>query len=174
MGIGDIFKIKQFKERIASLEAENQTLSQNNADLQAATTELRGKLSEIGGFDYYKVKSMTEQMEKEYAVKQRDLSIEYDVKVDTLKKEYERKQAEAEKGLREQLVQLERMISDRTDKSQSLQEKIAEEMLQESKLAKQIKTQTNKLGRSKELVKAINYSLDNFFNYDPAISSLKF
>lgn len=174
MGIGDIFKIKQFKERIASLETENQTLSQNNADLQAATTELRGKLSEIGGFDYYKVKSMTEQMEKEYAVKQRDLSIEYDVKVDTLKKEYERKQAEAEKGLREQLVQLERMISDRTDKSQSLQEKIAEEMLQESKLAKQIKTQTNKLGRSKELVKAINYSLDNFFNYDPAISSLKF
>ena len=111
MGIGDIFKIKQFKEQIASLEAENQTLSQNNADLQAATTELRGKLSEIGGFDYYKVKSMTEQMEKEYAVKQRDLSIEYDVKVDTLKKEYERKQAEAEKGLREQLVQLERMIS---------------------------------------------------------------
>lgn len=174
MGIGDIFKIKQFKERIASLETENQTLSQNNADLQAATTELRGKLSEIGGFDYYKVKSMTEQMEKEYAVKQRDLSIEYDVKVDTLKKEYERKQAEAEKGLREQLVQLERMISDRTDKSQSLQEKIAEEMLQESKLSKQIKTQTNKLGRSKELVKAINYSLDNFFNYDPAISSLKF
>lgn len=174
MGIGDIFKIKQFKERIASLEAENQTLSQNNADLQSATTELRGKLSEIGGFDYYKVKSMTEQMEKEYAVKQRDLSIEYDVKVDTLKKEYERKQAEAEKGLREQLVQLERMISDRTDKSQSLQEKIAEEMLQESKLAKQIKTQTNKLGRSKELVKAINYSLDNFFNCDPAISSLKF
>ncbi len=59
MGIGDIFKIKQFKERIASLETENQTLSQNNADLQAATTELRGKLSEIGGFDYYKVKSMT-------------------------------------------------------------------------------------------------------------------
>lgn len=174
MGIGDIFKIKQFKERIASLEAENQTLSQNNTDLQSATTELRGKLSEIGGFDYYKVKSMTEQMEKEYAVKQRDLSIEYDVKVDTLKKEYERKQAEAEKGLREQLVQLERMISDRTDKSQSLQEKIAEEMLQESKLAKQIKTQTNKLGRSKELVKAINYSLDNFFNYDSAISSLKF
>ena len=174
MGIGDIFKIKQFKERIASLETENQTLSQNNADLQSATTELRGKLSEIGGFDYYKVKAMTEQMEKEYAVKQRDLSIEYDVKVDTLKKEYERKQAEAEKGLREQLVQLERMISDRTDKSQSLQEKIAEEMLQESKLAKQIKTQTNKLGRSKELVKAINYSLDNFFNCDPAISSLKF
>ena len=111
MGIGDIFKIKQFKERIAGLETENQTLSQNNADLQAATTELRGKLSEIGGFDYYKVKSMTEQMEKEYAVKQRDLSIEYDVKVDTLKKEYERKQAEAEKGLREQLVQLERMTA---------------------------------------------------------------
>ena len=39
MGIGNIFKIKQFKERIASLEAENQTLSQNNADLQSATTE---------------------------------------------------------------------------------------------------------------------------------------
>ena len=106
MGIGDIFKIKQFKEQIASLEAENQTLSQNNADLQAATTELRGKLSEIGGFDYYKVKSMTEQMEKEYAVKQRDLSIEYDVKVDTLKKEYERKQPKLKKAYESNLSSL--------------------------------------------------------------------
>ena len=64
MGLGDIFKIKQFKTQIAELEQKNQILARNNQDLQHATTALREKLSEIGGFDYYKVKSMTAQLEK--------------------------------------------------------------------------------------------------------------
>lgn len=67
MGLGDIFKIKQFKTQIAELEQKNQILARNNQDLQHATTALREKLSEIGGFDYYKVKSMTAQLEKECA-----------------------------------------------------------------------------------------------------------
>lgn len=129
MGLGDIFKIKQFKTQIAELEQKNQILARNNQDLQHATTALREKLSEIGGFDYYKVKSMTAQLEKECA--------------------------------------------DTVAKNQDLQNAISEKILQSNRIEKQIKTQTNKLGRSKELVKAISYCIDNFFNYDPAINSLK-
>ena len=54
-----------------------------------------------------------------------------------------------------------------------MQNAISEKILQSNRIEKQIKTQTNKLGRSKELVKAISYCIDNFFNYDPAINSLK-
>lgn len=42
------------------------------------------------------------------------------------------------------------------------------------KLIKTTKTQTNKLARSKELVKAIDYALEEFFNYEPTQSSFKF
>lgn len=35
------------------------------------------------------------------------------------------------------------------------------------------KTQINKLNRSKELVKAINYALENYLNYEPSQSSLR-
>lgn len=129
MGLGDIFKIKQFKTQIAELEQKNQILARNNQDLQHATTALREKLSEIEGFDYYKVKSMTAQLEKECA--------------------------------------------NTVARNQDLQNAISEKILQSNRIEKQIKTQTNKLGRSKELVKAISYCIDNFFNYDPAINSLK-
>ena len=47
-------------------------------------------------------------------------------------------------------------------------------MLQEAKLNKNIKTQTNKLNRSKELVKAINYTFDKYLNYEPSESILRF
>lgn len=42
------------------------------------------------------------------------------------------------------------------------------------KLIKTTKTQTNKLARSKELVKAIDYALEEYFNYEPTQSSFKF
>ncbi len=41
------------------------------------------------------------------------------------------------------------------------------------KLIKSTKTQTNKLARSKELVKAVDYALDQYFNYEPTQSALK-
>lgn len=42
------------------------------------------------------------------------------------------------------------------------------------KLIKSTKTQTNKLARSKELVKAIDYALEGYFNYEPSQDSFKF
>ena len=45
---------------------------------------------------------------------------------------------------------------------------------QEVKLNKNVKTQTNKLNKSKELVKAINYTFDKYLNYEPSQSTLRF
>lgn len=45
--------------------------------------------------------------------------------------------------------------------------------LELDKLIKSTKTQTNKLARSKELVKAIDYALEGYFNYEPSQSSFK-
>lgn len=45
---------------------------------------------------------------------------------------------------------------------------------QNEKLTKNVKTQTNKLDRSKELVKAVNYTIDKFYEADFSARELKF
>ena len=44
---------------------------------------------------------------------------------------------------------------------------------EKEKTDKQLKTSINKLSRSKELYKSVEYSIDNFFNISPALSELK-
>lgn len=55
----------------------------------------------------------------------------------------------------------------------SILRKIEELNDQEVELEKKLKTQTNKLNRSKELVKAINYTFEKYLNYEPDQSSIK-
>lgn len=116
MGLFDIFKIGQFKTEIERLKAENNTL--------------QDKLSELGAADYYKVKEMTTELEKEYS---------------------------GQKARYEELL----------EDTNELQKK-------EERLSKNIKTQTNKLNRSKELVKAVNYSLEQYLDYEPSQDILCF
>ena len=116
MGLFDIFKIGQFKTEIERLKAENNTL--------------QDKLSELGAADYYKVKEMTTELEKEYS---------------------------------DQKARYEELLEDTNE----LQRK-------EERLTKNIKTQTNKLNRSKELVKAVNYSLEQYLDYEPSQDILRF
>lgn len=133
MGLGDIFKIRDFKNEISRLQQENQTLTENIRSLESATTEMRTRLKEIGAFDYYKVKEMTQQLEEEYNQKQ----------------------------------------ADRESKYQEILEKLNGLRLQEAKVLKNLKTQTNTLNRSKELVKAINYTFEKYLNYEPSQSTIK-
>lgn len=44
---------------------------------------------------------------------------------------------------------------------------------EKEKIDKQLKTSANKLKRSKELYNSVEYSINNFFNYSPALSELK-
>ena len=162
MGLGDIFRIKEFKNEIARLQQQNQSLISDNQNLQSATTQMRAQLDELGAFDYYQVKKMTEELEKEYTDKQRKLQTDY-----------AERQKQAEESLRKRISDLERIVSDREVKSEEILERLNDLRLQEAKVAKYLKTQTNKLNRSKELVKAINYTFEKYLNYDPAQSSIK-
>lgn len=72
--------------------------------------------------------------------------------------EIERLNAQADE-LRQQLTQLQSQITDIT--------------ADKGKIEKQLKTSTNKLGRSREIYKSVEHSIDNFFNYSPALTELK-
>ena len=155
MGFGDIFKIKAFKADIEQLKKDNQALRDTNETMHQ-------QLSELGAFDYYKIKTMTEVLEKEYSAKHIQLQHEYDIK-----------EREASAKLNEEIGALERLVASRQEKSEKLQNSIGELYIQKDKLDKNIKTQTNKLNRSKELVKAINYSLECYLNYEPSQNAIK-
>lgn len=162
MGLGDIFRIKEFKNEIARLQQENQTLQSDKSNLESATAEMRNQLHEIGAFDYYKVKQMTEELQRNY-----------DEKQTKLQEEYSEKQRAAEIDLKNHISDLERTISELDAESLKKRYSLNDLRIQESKLNKSLKTQTNKLNRSKELVKAINYALDNYLNYEPSQDSIK-
>lgn len=62
-------------------------------------------------------------------------------------------------GMRQHLTQLQAQINAAASENE--------------RIDKQLKTSTNKLNRSKEIYKSVEYSIDNFFNYSPALSELK-
>lgn len=162
MGFGDIFRIKEFKNEIARLQQENQALQSDKSSLESATAEMRNQLHELGAFDYYKVKQMTEELQRDY-----------DQKQTKLQEEYSEKQRAAEIDLKNHISDLEHTISELDAESLKKRYSLNDLRIQESKLNKSLKTQTNKLNRSKELVKAINYALDNYLNYEPSQDSIK-
>lgn len=106
---------------------------------------------------------MTEQLEKEHAAR-----------ISELEADYSNREKEAKEKLQQQIDSFESTISDREDKSKEILSNLNELMLQEAKLNKNVKTQTNKLNKSKELVKAINYTFDKYLNYEPSQSVLRF
>ncbi len=115
MGLGDIFRIKEFKAEIKRLQ-ESLDVSQK-------------QLNELSGLDYFKVKEMTSDLEKKYLAKEAEIN-DVASRINSLKTE-------------------------------------------ESKLNKTLKTQTNKIARSKELVNAANYSLQRFLEYEPSQNACK-
>lgn len=145
MGIGDIFKIKQFKTEIEQLKTENQNLLNDNQNMHQ-------QLQELGAFDYYKILDMTEQ----------------------LKKEYEEKKLTAQEDFQKHLDSIDKSIAEKNSECQNILNQLEELRSQEVKLNKNVKTQTNKLNKSKELVKAINYTFDKYLNYEPSQSTLRF
>lgn len=144
MGLGDIFRIKQFKVEISQLKTEISQLRQLNEQQGA-------KLDELGAYDYYQIKE----------------------KITSLRSVYEQKKRDEEAGLQRHLASLNTAISEKLSESHSLSEKIADLVQEEAKLSRGAKTQANKLNRSKELVRAVNYALENYFNYEPSQTASK-
>lgn len=145
MSLGDIFKIKQFKSEIEQLKHDNQTLYDDNV-------RMHNQLQELSAFDYFQVREMTSQLQEEY----------------------EKKRNVQEDLLKRRINELEKIISDKNSKCMETLGHLEELQAQEERLNKNIKTQTNKLGRSKELVKAINYTLDKYLDYEPSQQVIRF
>ena len=119
MGIGDIFKIKQFKTEIEQLKTENQNLLNDNQNMHQ-------QLQELGAFDYYKILDMTEQ----------------------LKKEYEAKKLTAQEDFQKHLDSIDKSIAEKNSECQNILNQLEELRSQEVKLNKNVKTQTNQLNKS--------------------------
>lgn len=144
MGFTDIFKIGQFKAEIEQLKQENQTLRKDN-------TAMHQHLQELGAFDYLKIKELTSSLEQEYVA---------------------RKEAEEQK-LKAFLSELSQNVKDRTLLRDELTNQIMSLQGEEATLERNNKTQRNKLNKTKELIKAVNYALEAYINYEPSQNAIK-
>lgn len=122
MGLFDIFKIGQFKAEIDRLNQENEKMHQ--------------QLQELGAFDYYQIREKITNLENEYSEKCIQLN-----------DNYRAKEIASEERLKKQISSLENTISERKTKSQELLDRLNELMLQEAKLSKNVKIQTNAINR---------------------------
>lgn len=90
--------------------------------------------------------------------------------------EYEKGKIEIQKN-KKTLEELQQKVLDETNKSNriilTLNQRIEELNQQEQRLQKQAKSAANKLARERELYKSAEYSIDQFFNYDPQLDRCK-
>lgn len=115
---------------------------------------MRKRGFDMGLFDIFKVNEYKKQIE-DLNQKLNDLGADDYFKVSELVQEEQQKLVKS----RNELSNLENSIN-------NLQN-------EEQKLKRNNKTQENKLNKSKELIKAINYTFDNYLNYNPDAGDLK-
>lgn len=144
MGFFDIFKVSQYKSEIETLKKQND--------------ELKQKLSELCFDDYDTSQRIIQQ----------------------LKQEIEKSKEEA-LNLENQRALLKNKLNDETESTKEklndlkikTDERILSLNVEIEKTEKKLKTAKNKLDRTKELYKSIDYSISNFFEYSPDLSELK-
>lgn len=68
---------------------------------------------------------------------------------------------------------LEKLFAEKEDSISKLNNVISDLQKEEEKLRRNNKTQANKLAKSKELVKAIDYTFENYLNYEPSQNAIK-
>ena len=72
--------------------------------------------------------------------------------------------------------EIERLNEEAKSKKQDISQiesELAAIIAEKDKVDKQLKTATNKLNRSREIYKSVDYSINNFFNYSPSLSEIK-
>lgn len=116
----------------------------------------------MGFFDFFKVGEYKAQIEK--------LSAENA----ELKKKMDFLGVDDYYAVKERKDNLQRYSEELGQSIVSLEARVDELQAESEKLTKKVKTQTNKLNKSRELVKAVNHTIDNFFDADAQIQDLKF
>lgn len=119
--------------------------------IKTENEHLRKQLEELGGMNYFQVKEATAKTEQD-AIEQ----------INRLRE-----------NANVQLNLTNREIAQNNQTIATLTQNITELKEQEEKTSKKLKTATNKLNRSKELYKSVEYSINNFFEYEPSYNACK-
>lgn len=119
--------------------------------LKSQNDELSQKLNNLGYDTYEQVRTATEELQRKYEAQQQQFNNTSASNESVIKR------------LQEEIVRL-------TTERNSLNEQITAD---KEKSDKQLKTASNKLARSKELYKSIEYSINTFFNYEPTLDSIR-
>lgn len=144
MSLFDIFKINKIKNE--------------NDKLKTEIDSLKCQLKELGGLKYFQVKEASVKIEQ--AAKE---------KANQIIKEAENQKFET----KQLLAQTNKEIITNNQTIAELYKRIAELTATEEKINKKLKTVTNKLARSNELYKSVEYAITNFFEYTPSFNSCK-
>lgn len=144
MGFFDIFKVSKFKNEIEQLKQQNTLLQQ--------------KLDELCYSDYESAQRTIQQLNQLANDKRNEIS------------NIENQRSSLEKKLFD-----ETQIADRNFEQfkENINNKISSLNEEFAKSEKKLKTSTNKIAKSKEIYKSIEYSINNFFEYNPELSTLK-
>lgn len=144
MGFFDIFKVSKFKNEIEQLKQQNALLQQ--------------KLDGLCYSDYESAQRTIQQLNQLANDKRNEIS-----NIENQRSSLEKKLFDETQIANRDFEQFKENIN---DKISSLNEEFA-------KSEKKLKTSTNKIAKSKEIYKSIEYSINNFFEYNPELSTLK-
>lgn len=144
MGFFDIFKVSQYKSEIETLKKQND--------------ELKQKLSELCFDDYDTSQRIIQQLKQEIE-KSKEEALNLENQRDLLKNKLNDETESTKEKLNDLKI--------KTD------ERILSLNVEIEKTEKKLKTAKNKLDRTKELYKSVDYSISNFFEYSPDLAELK-
>lgn len=144
MGFFDIFKVSKFKNEIEQLKQQNALLQQ--------------KLDGLCYSDYESAQRTIQQLNQLANDKRNEIS-----NIENQRSSLKKKLFDETQIANRDFEQFKENIN---NKISSLNEEFA-------KSEKKLKTFTNKIAKSKEIYKSIEYSINNFFEYNPELSTLK-
>lgn len=144
MGFFDIFKVSKFKNEIEQLKQQNALLQQ--------------KLDGLCYSDYESAQKTIQQLTQSANDKRNEIS-----NLENQRSSLEKKLFDETQIANRDFEQFKENIN---NKISLLNEEFA-------KSEKKLKTSTNKIAKSKEIYKSIEYSINNFFEYNPELSTLK-
>lgn len=151
MGFFDIFKVSQYK---AEIEQNKLLISQ----LEQCNTDLQNKLDSLCYSDYEGAQQEIAKLQAQATEKQQQINL-----LEQQRSSLENQYKSEVKAKNEAFVAFSAQNS----------EKISQLNEETAKAEKKLKTANNKLNKSKELYKSIEYAINNFFEYVPELDKLK-
>ena len=154
MGLSDIFKISEYKAEIERLKEENQNLVQQINKQSEECSKLNEILNDLGYDKYTQLQQKIQELQDKYNAQQ---------------EQFDRTIKTNEEVLKNSQIKFENSVKSNEEIIRDLESRI--EDLQEEKIRadKRLKTTINKINRSKELYKSIDFAITTVFSHEPEL-----